>query len=238
MSIRLVTSCSPSDVDKLTWMKFINFPAVCYFKTDSLNIGQIIQTGPFSFAIPNYGRCEYAFLLHIINNYDNLDDVTIFTKANWADENVDLHGVIQQAPYYDYVNGGNMRMYEIWRSDYSRDKIPQGWKENHIEYFINPDPRGYGAHEMYNLVFPSTIPKPDVIPGVGHGPCYSVKKEIIRRWPLSVYKELLDVYHHVEYVPEFEKEFQKKNSIYFYNQWIRFNPVFFTHNLECTKYFF
>ena len=35
-----------------------------------------------SVKLPNIGREAHTYLTHIINNYDNLDDVTIFTQGN------------------------------------------------------------------------------------------------------------------------------------------------------------
>jgi hypothetical protein len=235
---RLVTCCN-GDVHNLkNWLHLIDFPFIIYHKSDALQKGEYNKINNFETVIPNYGRCEYAFLLHIINNYDTLDDVTIFTKSNWEYEHLDLFGVIQRSPFYDYVNGGNHRIYQIWRKDASRTNIPLGWPEKNIEQYYEPAGKGIGAYEMYDMIFPKDISRPDVIKGVGHGPCISVKKEIIRRWSISVYKNMLDMFHIDINSINPADESLVKNSPYFHNEWIRFFPVFFTHNLECTKSFY
>jgi hypothetical protein len=36
--------------------------------------------------LPNVGRCDHTYLYHIVNKYDSLADVTIFTKGSYAGE--------------------------------------------------------------------------------------------------------------------------------------------------------
>lgn len=60
--------------ENVEWTKKINHKVTIYDKSDH----------PINGSIPlkNIGREGETFLYHIVNNYDNLDDVTVFLQAN------------------------------------------------------------------------------------------------------------------------------------------------------------
>jgi len=88
---------------------------------------------------------------------------------------------------YDYLESGTTLRYQYWINKSS-------------EYFCHEaifnGEHHYGETNLiwYDEIFPN-IEKPHVIYGWGHGPCFSVSKELIRRHPISVYVNLLNKFH-------------------------------------------
>ena len=72
MSVRLVIAKYKEDV---TWTnKITDHKITIYDKSDTPIINSI--------KLPNIGRETHTFLYHIVENYDNLDDVTVFLQGN------------------------------------------------------------------------------------------------------------------------------------------------------------
>lgn len=72
-NVSVVTSYY-NDLHKLDWNNLVynkNYNLVLYKKDDKLKISETKITEN-EISIPNYGRCDYAFLNYIINNYNNL----------------------------------------------------------------------------------------------------------------------------------------------------------------------
>ena len=63
-------------------LKWINqnvltkYPVICYNKGPNENFE--INAPHKVINLPNVGRCDHTYLYHIINNYDNLADITFF----------------------------------------------------------------------------------------------------------------------------------------------------------------
>lgn len=60
--------------ENVEWIKKLNHPHVIYDKSSNPVAGSI--------PLENVGREAETFLHHIISNYDNLDDVTVFLQGN------------------------------------------------------------------------------------------------------------------------------------------------------------
>ena len=60
--------------ENVEWTKKLNHKVTIYDKSDN--------PIPESIKLKNIGREGETFLYHIVNNYDNLDDVTVFLQAN------------------------------------------------------------------------------------------------------------------------------------------------------------
>ena len=60
--------------ENIEWTKKINNKIIIYDKSDSPIDGSI--------KLKNCGKEGETFLYHIVNNYNNLDDVTVFLQAN------------------------------------------------------------------------------------------------------------------------------------------------------------
>lgn len=75
-NIEIVISRYNEDLEWLNNENFIKYPTVCYnkgindefFKPSNMRIEKL----------PNKGRCDHTYLYHIVNNYDNLAENTLF----------------------------------------------------------------------------------------------------------------------------------------------------------------
>lgn len=84
-SIEIVMARYNETIDYLNDKPFNNYPVILYNKGSTIpeiknNIKAVIQ-------LPNVGRCDHTYLYHIINNYDNLADITIFLPGSCLDSN-------------------------------------------------------------------------------------------------------------------------------------------------------
>ena len=69
--VNIVVSKYGEDID---WVKKINHKVTIYDKSNNPVEGSI--------KLKNVGREGETFLYHIVNNYNNLDDVTVFLQGN------------------------------------------------------------------------------------------------------------------------------------------------------------
>lgn len=72
-SARIVVSRFNEDISWLPWND--NRFNITVYNKGSTYI-------PNSIKLPNVGSCDYTYLYHIINNYDHLDDITIFCSGS------------------------------------------------------------------------------------------------------------------------------------------------------------
>ena len=75
-SIKIIISRFNED---LSWMRenpFNKFRYIVYNKGineqfEKCNVDEIVN-------LPNIGKCDHTYLYHIVNNYDNLNDINVF----------------------------------------------------------------------------------------------------------------------------------------------------------------
>lgn len=217
--LRVITSCYKDD-DKLLWTIDLvkrGIPYIIYKKIDNeMTISTKFEDLPHQLLkMPNIGRCEYTFLKHIILNYDNLDDITVFTKSNWAENGISFWEFINTCKEYDYMIVGT----HASEVDYSTDDI-----KNYNGDIID------SRTTWYNEVFKdSTESRPTMVTAWGHGPCFSVSRELIRRHPKGVYEYLLDRIS----IPS--QNYNKEDAInigkIYHDEIQRFYTILFTHDL-------
>lgn len=183
--------------------KGMNF--VFYKKEDNLNVGNEYVTNNNHIAIPNIGRCDYAFFYHIVKNYHNLPDYTVFTKINWKYENLNFEKFIDNCVGYDYCGCGSQDKIEsiVWcdnscvekarslntnyRKDITNLDAPKNLHIRHIKYAET-------LEDWYSYIFgKQNLPK--VVDTHVKGPCFSVSKRAILSNKLSDYEYLLNRFY-------------------------------------------
>lgn len=239
-----------------------------YVKKDDLHLDPSIcnqiETGEF--LIPNIGRCDFAFLLHIIRNYDNLSDVNVFTKVNWMDQRNDFFDLLTNSQKYDFCDVGDTPELQIWDTEildsnvqeYLVKNLPSGSKYQLVDSRKNKSNGNYYhafksdcLNDWYGEIFKECTP-PKPFWSWAHGPCFSVSREAIRRHPREVYEYLLN-----RFLPEsnsWEKDLGKKlmseakgyevsdkevmddAAHHYHDNLLRFWRVLFTHNLDKEKF--
>jgi hypothetical protein len=230
-TIRLVTS-TYNDEHKLQWLPDLitkNIPYIVYKKNPNL---QIDKNSMHTFdpelkhqclEIPNFGRCEYAFFYHIVANYDNLDDITIFTKCNWRDNDIPLWDLVNDSSQYDYMNvGTHAELLDFANEDIEQYRHIDKEYENNIMLL----------DKLFDYIFGDSSEKPTKVRVWGHGPCFSVSKKMIQRHPKSIYEYFVSL---MEVISE-KKDMINEIALINHDKIQRFYTVLFTHNIVETEY--
>jgi hypothetical protein len=188
-----------------------NLQLVVYNKNDDLKLNEEVikvQTPLFTLIdIPNYGRCDYGFLYHIVKNYSNLPDKILFTKANYMDQNINLNYALNND--YAFVNIGRSIKYGIFDKNYDvNNLLAQGVHKNDIEtFFYAKDDvesrelfgntfNSYIVRDFYKMVYGdyANIPEKPIL-NMGHGPCFCVTRELIQGHDINIYEKLMDTFY-------------------------------------------
>lgn len=234
MKIEIVTSIY-NDEHKSSWVDSISKDVLItiYNKGDNLkNINHYIN-------IPNYGRCDYSFLWHIIHNYDKLSDRIIFTKINWNDHNgCNLNNLLNKCKNFDFCDVGEHEEYWVWIPDINeKEKYLTKIDHSNVAHAIfskeNNKYKTLSMPEIYLKIFNKTpLPKNMIL--WGQGPCFSVSRELILRHPKSVYEKLLNLFHGeiAQDNEETQKEMLIKIGKFYHDQFQRFWKILFTHSVD------
>lgn len=140
--------------------------------------------------LPNIGRESHTYLYHIINNYNNLTDYTVFVQGNPLSHCSDLVSIIQKLPeslnqLFEFSNG----CYSL--CDVCLMERPVEWSR--IEVFPKEVYEKFFSLENDWFLF-------------GSGAQYIVHKKCITNKPLEFYLSLY------EYLVEQYKEDPKRHS--------------------------
>ena len=172
----------------------------CYIKDDSLQYNQeciLIETIPsiYFYKIPNNGRCDYAFFIHLVKNYHTHADKTIFVKINWFENDINLLELINDYFDYDYAHVGTHRIYIEWEAD--QGKFCNELSKNIESFYKSTDnnhPSGFTYFSYYNKLYP-TGPRPGFMPYWTNGPCFIVSKRLLLRHPIELYENMMNMFH-------------------------------------------
>jgi len=174
--------------ENINWVnKHKNFKILIYNKGTKLSSkvsAQIIN-------LENVGRESQTWLYHIVNNYENLDEYNIFLQGRIDDlgcmafqnpnsylDEIDKYGFIASrygilTPFHWKNNVGienNEKYKRCWnRGEISRSKI--------------------GFRNFAKILFPE-IP---YFVMTSYGGCFAIKKELIKRYDLNFYINLLNI---------------------------------------------
>jgi len=89
--------------------------------------------------------------------------------------------------------------------------------------------------DWYDNIFSPELAKPKDVVAWGHGPCFSVSREIIHRHPRSVYEYLLERLTRPSRI--FNGSKLNEVGVIYHNEIQRFYTIFFTHALpEANQY--
>ena len=193
----------------------------------------------WEYNIGNYGRCDYAFLWHIINRWDDLADTTVFTKVNWQDTHNRLHDVISAASDYDFVENGVPRcLQSLVNPTTDNNGLEVQYKDRNVHAY-----GAEGIKEWSDYIFQNDQPWKWV--ASVHGPCFSVSKELIKQHDISTYRYLLSRFY-----PESKSWNQKlarekygldtiekqisDSGRHFHDELLRFWHILFCHKREAS----
>jgi len=183
--------------------------------------------------IRNNGSCDYSFIRHIYDNYDNLSDLMVFTKVNLSDS-IMLDGVHSKFfPFcddYDFSDFGAFPIRAVWNLDLEyRNREYLEFSYQSVDG-RNPE---YGvASNWFDFIF-KDYDKPKTTFSIwGHGPLFCVSKKIVMRHSREIYKYLLDSFDDEYHASRNGFVSDSKSYCPRHDIWQRFWRVLFTHGHE------
>jgi len=191
MSYKIIVARYNENID---WLNEIMDDCLIYNKGVALNIKNEIM-------LPNMGRESETYLHYIIDNYDNLPDVVVFTQGKINDHLFNfrekLHKYLLNLKDEAFENGKSKA-----RLIYS-DHIPdinwkKDWNLRHGVYYLRDNYKD-NKPIIYEDWFKTNINKdyPNPVRIYSNG-LFAVKKELILNKPIEYYKELIkEVNHHI-----------------------------------------
>jgi len=175
--------------------------------------------------LPNIGRESHTYLYHIIQNYDNLADKTLFIQGNTKDH--DIYSI------NDYFNDndfyGKRSTHEI---NFLKTYINHSGK--YLKELLNKNLKKsiYTPYQWINLlgIDITKLNKFEMVWGAN----FSISKELIRKKPIEFYK---DIIKYVEYDinPEEGHYFERSWYIIFRGNFIN-KKIILYHNIKLFNY--
>ena len=164
------------------WKPFLPISTIYNKGDNNLNVSSI--------SLDNIGRESHTYLYHIIHNWDNLADTTLFTQCNLSFDhkpfpislyllsNLDLtiHLWNNTIDFNNNIPWGFLQHGGKWLKEYNNGDIRKskdtfgGWWDKYIDIDRPP---------LNSLIW-------------SHGAIFSVKKEQIKKKPLRYYQNLLN----------------------------------------------
>lgn len=187
MSFKIIVARYNEDIE---WLSDQLDNCFIYNKGLPLNIKNEIM-------LDNVGRESETYLNYIINNYDNLPDILIFTQANISDHrkindinillNLKKEAIIldKSYPHIHFQSPFNQPWDKEWNFKNNIFYLKDNYKNNEPIIFID----WFKKH--INLEYPNPI-------NIYTNGIFSVKKELILNRSLEYYKNLiLQLNHHI-----------------------------------------
>ena len=174
--------------ENLDWLKaYKNFNIVIYNKGDTIlsnSFNNIIN-------IDNVGRESHTWLYHIVENYQNLNDITIFLQGNIHDLNciayLNPNDYLKNIDKYGFAVSrfGLLGPFHWgWNVGIEKDKkYKREWLNNEISK------SELGFRNFAKKLFPE-IP---LFVATSYGGCFAVKKETICQHNIIFYEKLLNL---------------------------------------------
>lgn len=158
---------------------------VIYNKGDISTIPNILH--PCVRQLPNVGRESHTYLYHIINNYDNLPALTVFTQARYLDH---LYQEDFDNLFRTKTASTNFTDGRTWGSMLiGYDCRISSWDSHHTKTKLD---ECYG--QWYERIFNKPFPHNEFL--VYKGGIFAVSADIIRSYPKSFYQTLLNEVNH------------------------------------------
>lgn len=242
----IVTSVyNASYQDVLNFSRHYGIDLLVYNKNDALKLGEEVVTLRADkltvIDIPNYGRCDYAFLYYIVKNYNSLPDKVLFTKANFQYEGIQLHHLLRNA---GFTNAGTLIKYGVLNKDFDNSVLMNKgvhWSDIEELYkgltYIDPFFQTYCTLNFYKMVYGDKPIPDDYVVQFGHGPAFSVIRELIVAHPLETYEKLLNTFypgkgHWTKWEGHSEEETLVEVGKRYHDNLLRFWTVLFVQNYK------
>lgn len=182
MNNQLVVSRFNEDLDWLKKWKD-EFEIIVYNKGEKIDALDYLYI-----ELPNYGRESHTYLYHIVNNYHNLHDNTVFIQGDISNIGVNVHKNLMQyivdiEKYGFSANNIGFFNENIWNNI---NFIDNPKYKNEIETgFLKLSKKSFKEYVIEHL---GKLPKLTPVSWCG---CFGVSKEYIHSRPKKFYEKLL-----------------------------------------------
>ena len=174
--------------ENLNWLEsFRDFKIIIYNKGKTLNINseniKVIN-------LKNVGRESHTWIYHIVNNYNNLDDINIFLQGRIDD--LECMAFKDPNNYLRFIekNGFAASRYGVlgpwhwsWNVGIEKDKR---YRKQWIKKEISRSKIGFRKFSK------SLFPEIPILINTSYGGCFAIKKDLIKNYDLLFYKNLLN----------------------------------------------
>lgn len=198
--IRLVVARYNEDLNWISHCESMDISSIIYDKSDInlKNIDDYVRVSDNLYKLPNIGREAQTYLKHIVENYDNLADIEIFTQGRPFDHIPDFLNKIsllrnQEFEFIDFstyrkISCLNMESYISISKKYPHIDINDTGSGSYI--FLASD----GHKKLYNLVHGEISNSESEFLEFGQHAMFAVSSSRIRKIPLSIYRKMLNLF--------------------------------------------
>ncbi len=194
------------DVSYLLNDEFKNYNIIIYNKGDEITNPEIINKYKI-IELPNVGKCDHTYLHHIIENYENISNVTIFLPASFYFMDYKKNRGLEIIKRVNNTNNSvfpashlNGSVYETdylyhfqldeWKTSFEGNQENNQQNNTNYNTLISPI-RPYGV--WFEKHFPN-----NTCPYVTYMGMFAISKDDIYKNHIEKYKELISyVDHHV-----------------------------------------
>lgn len=141
--------------------------------------------------LPNVGREAHTFLWHIVHNYDNLDEILVFVQGR-CNDHLNKGWTVEDLFTLDgKMCSSNLVDSTLWGSYASTYdfRIPQ-WSGTRLAPTSHNETYGQWYERMFGTLFPHHDTKVYV------GAIFSVRREVVLKYPKLIYERLLEEMSH------------------------------------------
>lgn len=161
---------------------------------------------PNIYLLKNLGKrpnISHTYLTHIIKNYDNLCDIEIFLDSKNQDQYThSIWDQIMMCQRYKFKGFGNLDKRLTWNTlDFMIEKRSK-YKIYDVKYVHQPPNTKWKGWNLYKKIFPNYCENNTLVPScdfpvstMSAYSLFSVKKELILKYPKSTYKMLLEEFN-------------------------------------------
>jgi hypothetical protein len=139
---------------------------------------------PLAIPLPNIGREAHSYLCHIINNYDSLADLAVFTQGRPFDHAPDLHQVLRS------LANGELAVGDFKWLGFLVDTDDKRGRRLFVPWSKNPLREELPLAEFYEELFGEKSPELFRFYG---GAQFVVSAACVRRRPLEFYRRALQL---------------------------------------------
>ena len=191
----IVISRYKEDISYILNDEFKDFNIIIYNKGDEITNQQIIDKYKI-IQLPNVGKCDHTYLHHIIENYNNLSNVTIFLPASFYNMDYKKDRGLKIIKKTNETNNTVFPITDIGKSVLETKSIYNfqldEWKtsfgnnqDKNVDYKTKLSPiRPYGKWFEHN--FPN-----NKCPYICYMGIFSISKKDIHKNPIEKYKKLI-----------------------------------------------